>query len=37
VQKTRKKCTVGSFEKNHVLPPGTIHNKNGRDTRADKK
>ena len=27
---------VGSFEKKHGLPPGTIRNKNGRDTRSDK-
>lgn len=37
VRKTRKDCTVGTFEKNHGLPPGTIRNPDGRDTRADKK
>lgn len=36
-RKTRSDCTVGSFEKKHGLPPGTIRNKDGRDTRADKK
>ena len=37
MRKTRSDCTVGSFEKKHGLPPGTIRNKNGRDTRSDKK
>lgn len=37
VRKTRKDCTVGAFEKKHGLPPGTIRNPNGRDTRSDKK
>lgn len=36
-RKTRSDCTVGSFEKKHGLPPGTIRNDNGRDTRSDKK
>lgn len=36
-RRTRSDCTVGSFEKKHGLPPGTIRNKNGRDTRSDKK
>lgn len=35
-RKTRSDCTVGSFEKNHGLPPGTLRNQNGRDTRSDK-
>lgn len=35
-RKTRSDCTVGSFEKTRGLPPGTIRNKNGRDTRSDK-
>ena len=35
-RKTRSDCTVGTFEKKHGLPAGTIRNKNGRDTRADK-
>lgn len=36
-RKTRSDCTVGSFEKKHGLPVGTIRNKNGRKTRKDKK
>lgn len=36
-RKTRSDCTVGSFEKKHGLPPGTIRNDDGRDTRSDKK
>lgn len=36
-RKTRDDCTVGSFEKKHGLPSGTIRNKDGRDTRLDKK
>lgn len=36
-RKTRSDCTVGSFEKKNGLPPGTIRNANGRDTRSDKK
>lgn len=36
-RKTRNDCTVGSFEKTHGLPPGTIRNNDGRDTRGDKK
>jgi len=36
VRKTRSDCTVGSFEKTRGLPPGTIRNSNGRDTRSDK-
>lgn len=35
-RKTRSDCTVGSFEKNHGLPAGTIRNPDGRDTRSDK-
>lgn len=35
-RKTRSDCTVGTFEKKHGLPAGTIRNKNGRDTRSDK-
>jgi hypothetical protein len=30
-------CRVGTFEKTRGLPPGTIRNSNGRDTRSDKK
>ena len=37
MRRTRSDCTVGTFEKKHGLPPGTIRNKNGRDTRSDKK
>lgn len=36
-RQTRSDCTVGTFEKKHGLPPGTIRNKDGRDTRDDKK
>lgn len=36
-RKTRSDCTVGTFERKHGLPPGTIRNNNGRDTRSDKK
>ncbi len=36
MRKTRSDCTVGTFEKNHGLPPGTIRNENGRKTRSDK-
>jgi hypothetical protein len=35
-RKTRSDQTVGSFEKEHGLPPGTIRNDGGRDTRSDK-
>ncbi|MBQ9334437.1 MAG: hypothetical protein IJS12_08910 [Lachnospiraceae bacterium] len=37
MRKTRSDCTVGTFEKKNDLPPGTIRNKDGRDTRSDKK
>lgn len=37
MRKTRSDCRVGTFEKKHGLPPGTIRNKDGRDTRSDKK
>lgn len=37
IKKTRSDCRVGTFEKKHGLPPGTIRNRNGRDTRSDKK
>ncbi|WP_180960381.1 hypothetical protein [Neobacillus cucumis] len=36
-RKTRSDCTVGTFEKKYGLPPGTIRNADGRDTRSDKK
>ena len=35
-RKSRSDQTVGSFEKEHGLPPGTIRNEGGRDTRSDK-
>lgn len=35
-RQTRSDCTVGAFEKKNGLPPGTIRNKDGRDTRSDK-
>ena len=37
VRKVRSDCTVGTFEKKHGLPAGTIRNSDGRDTRSDKK
>ena len=30
VRKTRSDCTVGTYEKKHDLPTGTIRNKDGR-------
>ena len=36
VRKTRSACTVGPYEKKHVLPTGTIRNKDGRKARKDK-
>lgn len=36
MRKIRSDCTVGSMEKRYGLPPGTIRNKDGRDTRSDK-
>lgn len=36
-RKTGSDCRVGTFEKKHGLPPGAIRNKDGRDTRSDKK
>ena len=36
MRKTRSDCTVGSFERKHGLPTGTIRNTDGRDTRSDK-
>jgi hypothetical protein len=36
-RKDRSDITVGTLEKKHGLPPGTIRNPNGRDTRGDKK
>ena len=37
IRKVRSDCRVGTFEKTRGLPPGTIRNSNGRDTRSDKK
>lgn len=37
VRKTRSDCRVGTFEKKYGLPSGTFRNKDGRDTRSDKK
>ena len=34
-RKDRSDMKVGTFEKKHGLPPGTIRNKTGRDTRSD--
>ena len=36
-RKVRSDCTVGTFEKTRGLPPGTIPDPDGRDTRSDKK
>ena len=36
-RQVRSDCTVGTFEKKNNLPPGTIRNIDGRDTRSDKK
>ena len=36
IRKTRSDCRVGTFEKKRGLPPGTIRNRDGRDTRSDK-
>ena len=36
-RRIRSDCTVGTFEKKMGFAPGTIRNKNGRDTRSDKK
>ena len=35
-RKDRSDMTVGSFEKKHGMPPGTVRNPDGRDTRSDK-
>lgn len=36
-RRDRSDQTVGAHEKKHGLPPGTIRNPDGRDTRSDKK
>jgi hypothetical protein len=35
-RKDRKDMTVKTFEEKHGLPPGSIRNDDGRDTRSDK-
>lgn len=37
MRKTRSDCTVGTFKEKHGLLPGTIRNKDGCNTRSDKK
>ena len=34
-RKDRSDMKVGTFEKKHGLPPGTLKNKHGRDIRSD--
>jgi len=36
-RKIRSDARVGNVEKKYGLPAGTIRNKDGRDTRSDKK
>lgn len=36
VRKTRSDCTVGTYEKKHDLPKGTLRNSDGRKARKDK-
>ena len=36
-RKIRSDAKVGNVEKKYGLPPGTFRNKDGRDTRSDKK
>lgn len=36
-RKVRSDCTVGTLEKKWGVPAGTIRNRDGRDTRSDKK
>jgi hypothetical protein len=36
-KKIRGDKLVGNLEKDLGLPPGTVRNKDGRDTRSDKK
>jgi hypothetical protein len=35
-RKDRSDITVGKLEEKHGMPPGTIRNLDGRDTRSDK-
>lgn len=37
VKKVRDNTKVGNLEKKLGLPPGTIRNRDGRDTRSDKR
>lgn len=37
MRKLRSDCTVGTAEKKLGLSAGSFRNKNGRDTRSDKK
>ena len=34
-RKDRSDMKVGTFEKKHGLPPGTLRSKEGRDVRSD--
>ncbi|HEX8774670.1 MAG TPA: hypothetical protein VF735_13945 [Pyrinomonadaceae bacterium] len=36
-RKDRADMTVKTFEEKHGMPPGTVRNPDGRDTRGDKK
>jgi hypothetical protein len=36
-RKARDNKRVGNLERDLGLPPGTVRNKDGRDTRSDKK
>lgn len=36
-RRIRSDCTVGTLERKYGLPTGTIRNKDGRDTRSDKR
>lgn len=36
-RKDRSDITVGAMEEKHGMPPGTVRNEDGRDTRSDKK
>lgn len=35
-RKDRSDMTIKTFEKKHGVPPGTVRNPDGRDTRGDK-
>lgn len=36
-RRDRSDMKVETFEKKHGMPPGTVRNKDGRDTRGDKR